>query len=196
MAITPTTSTQSLPSASGQRTQDPGSARDTSRSTDPGNRSFRQQTSVQSLEFSLEVSIQSADQSQTLLYRATYTNISESISTYIGPEAPAAPRPLQDFSPEAVSGRLLDFATGLFDAFASRRPDDALDQVLEDFAKLIRDGFEQGFNEARDILEGLGVFNGSIQADAERTFELFVEGLDAFLSERLGNTGEADPATA
>ena len=50
---------------------------------------------------------------------------------------------------------------------------------------VIRGGFEKGFGEARDILSGLGVFNGAVEADVTKTRELVLQGYDRFMLERL-----------
>lgn len=57
--------------------------------------------------------------------------------------------------------------------------------MLRDFIDVIRGGFEQGFNEARDILSGLGVFNGQVEADVMKTRELVLQGYDRFILDRL-----------
>jgi len=57
--------------------------------------------------------------------------------------------------------------------------------VARDFVELVRGGFEQGFGEAREILDGLGVFGGQLEADAMKTRELVLQGYDRFLLDRL-----------
>ncbi|RDH89593.1 MAG: hypothetical protein DIZ77_00365 [endosymbiont of Seepiophila jonesi] len=45
---------------------------------------------------------------------------------------------------------------------------------------IIRDAIEQGFAEAREILDGLSVLEGDISANIDTTFELVLEGLERF----------------
>jgi len=62
--------------------------------------------------------------------------------------------------------------------------------VLRDFIDVIRGGFESGFGEAREILEGLGVFKGAVEADVMKPRELVLEGYDRFIQERLPAAAE------
>ena len=57
--------------------------------------------------------------------------------------------------------------------------------MLRDFMDVIRGGFDKGFGEARDILSGLGVFTGAVEADVTKTRELVLQGYDRFLQDRL-----------
>lgn len=193
MAI-PATGSMQTPRNSAEQAQD---ITRNPRTTAAGNRdAVQQETNVRILEFSLEVSIRSGDQSQSLLFRTAIENINERLAPELGPDAiQNAAASGEDFSPEAVANRLLSFATGLFDAFATQRSGEDVDQITRDFVDVIREGFERGFGEAREILEGLGVFSGDVESNAMRTFDLFMKGLDDFLAERLGPAdGEGAPA--
>lgn len=82
-------------------------------------------------------------------------------------------------------------ATGAFQpADAARRPDDEPENVLREFMDVIRGGFEKGFGEARDILSGLGVFNGAVEADVTKTRELVLQGYERFMLERLPSSDQ------
>lgn len=193
MAI-PATGSMQTPRNSAEQAQD---ITRNPRTTAAGNRdAVQQETNVRILEFSLEISIRSGDQSQSLLFRTAIENINERLAPELGPDAiQNAAASGEDFSPEAVANRLLSFATGLFDAFATQRSGEDVDQITRDFVDVIREGFERGFGEAREILEGLGVFSGDVESNAMRTFDLFMKGLDDFLAERLGPAdGEGAPA--
>ena len=50
---------------------------------------------------------------------------------------------------------------------------------------MIRGGFEKGFSEAQEILQGLKVFNGDIETGVMKTFELVNKGYDDFLASKL-----------
>ncbi|MDX5446013.1 MAG: DUF5610 domain-containing protein [Zoogloeaceae bacterium] len=193
MAI-PSTGSIQTPRTSAEQAQD---TTRNPRTTAAGNRdAVQQETNVRILEFSLEISIRSGNQSQSLLFRTAIENINERLAPELGPDAiQNAAASGEDFSPEAVANRLLSFATGLFDAFATQRSGEDADQITRDFVGVIREGFERGFGEAREILEGLGVFSGEVESNAMRTFDLFMKGLDDFLAERLGPAdGEGGPA--
>ena len=49
---------------------------------------------------------------------------------------------------------------------------------------------KKGFGEARDILDGLGVFNGAVEADVTKTRELVLQGYDRFMLDRLPSSDQ------
>lgn len=141
----------------------------------------KQQQNVQILKETLEVSLSAGDQSQTLLFKAAIDRINEALAPTLGPDA-IQNAAGQDNSPAATAGRILSFSTGLFAAYAAQRPNDDQAQVAKDFVDLIRGGFEKGFNEAKDILTGLKVYDGEVKSGVDKTFELVQKGLDDFLA--------------
>ncbi|THF60761.1 hypothetical protein E6C76_21510 [Pseudothauera nasutitermitis] len=145
----------------------------------------RQELNAQIVTASLNVSIKSGDDSLALLYRSAIDSINERLEAELGPNAIQNAAANQDNTPEATAGRILDFATNFFDAYAAQRPNDDPEQVAKDFVELIRGGFEKGFGEARDILQGLGVFNGEVESGVMKTYELVHKGLDDFLAGKL-----------
>lgn len=145
---------------------------------------LRKDLNVGILKASMEVSIRAGDQSQALLLRSAIEGINEALAPTLGPDAIQNAMG-QDNSAEATAGRIVSMSTAFFDAYAARRPDDDPETVLRDFVDVIRGGFEKGFGEARDILDGLGVFNGTVEADVTKTRELVLQGYDRFMLERL-----------
>lgn len=146
--------------------------------------SSRQHLNVQILQSSLEVSIQTGGKSQELVFRAAIDRINELLAPELGPDAIQGAMD-QDNSPEATAGRILALSTGFFDAYAAQHPGEDGDQLARNFVDLIRGGFEKGFNEARDILEGLDVLSGDIESGIMKTFELVQKGFDDFLAGKL-----------
>ena len=145
---------------------------------------LRKDLNVGILQASMEVSIRAGDQSQALLFRSAIEGINEALAPTLGADAIQNAMG-QDNSAEATAGRIVSMSTAFFDAYAARRPDDDPETVLRDFMDVIRGGFEKGFGEARDILSGLGVFNGAVEADVTKTRELVLQGYDRFMLERL-----------
>ncbi|HAY09901.1 MULTISPECIES: DUF5610 domain-containing protein [unclassified Thauera] len=144
----------------------------------------REQLNVQILQSSMEVSIRSGDESLALLLRSAIEGINAALAPTLGPDA-LQNAMTQDNSAEATAERIVSMSTGFFEAYASGRPGEDAETVLRDFIDVIRGGFEQGFNEARDILSGLGVFNGQVEADVMKTRELVLQGYDRFILDRL-----------
>lgn len=147
--------------------------------------SVRNELNLQILEASAEVSLNAGNQSQALLFRSAIERINELLAPTLGPDALQA-KVNEDNSPEATAQRILTLSTGFFEAYARQRPNDDPDQVAKDFVELIRGGFEQGFNEAKEILQGLQVFSGDIESGVMKTYELVNQGYDDFLASKLG----------
>ncbi|MFV8823741.1 DUF5610 domain-containing protein [Thauera sp. WH-2] len=145
---------------------------------------LKKDLNVQILQSSMEVSIRSGDESLALLLRSAIEGINEALTPTLGPDAIQNAMG-QDNSPEATADRIVSMSTAFFEAYAGQRPNDDPETVLRDFIDVIRGGFEQGFGEARDILDGLGVFNGQVEADVMKTRELVLQGYDRFVLDRL-----------
>ncbi len=83
-----------------------------------------------------------------------------------------------DYSPDNVAKTILDFIKmGL-----SQVPEGDT-QARADLLDQARSGLEKGFSDARDILSGLGVLEGTIAEDIDQTYELIMQGLEQFLNE-------------
>lgn len=151
---------------------------------------LRKELNVGILQASMQVSIRSGDQSQALLFRSAIEGINEALAPMLGPDAIQNAMG-QDNTAEATAGRIVSMSTRFFEAYAARRPDDDPETVLRDFIDVIRGGFEKGFGEAREILDGLGVFAGAVETDVMKTRELVLQGYDRFLQDRLPGSAQA-----
>lgn len=85
-----------------------------------------------------------------------------------------------DYTPDKVAGRILDFVGGRIQAEAANGADPEKLQKMLDQA---RQGVEKGFAEAKKILQGMGVLGGKIASDIEDTFQRVQDGLS-----RIGST--------
>ena len=74
----------------------------------------------------------------------------------------------------------LAFLLHFYNAFKEQSPGDESSAVLDKFMATISEGIDQGFKEARDILEGLDVLKGDIASDIDTTYDLIQEKLSAF----------------
>jgi hypothetical protein len=147
---------------------------------------------AQILEASLQVSIQAGNDGLALLYRTAVDEINTALESTLGPNA-IQNAMSQDNSPEATAGRIVSLSTAMFDVYAARHPGKDLAEVAQDFVNVIRGGFEQGYQEAEDILNSLGVLSESspIAQGISKTFELVQKGYDDWLANKLAATSDA-----
>ena len=170
---------------------------------------------------SLDVSISSGKQSQTLLFHASITNINQILSAESGGQNSdgsdgSSSSTLQisstqlsisvqqqsgqssddDNSPQATAKRILDGATSLFGLYKQQHPELSADQQAQNFVGLIRQGFEQGYQEATGILKNLNVFNGDVASGIQQTHDLVEQGLDAFLQQNQSASTQSSQAAA
>ncbi len=143
--------------------------------------SLRAEFNASIVQASLDVSISTKNEPLALLYRSAIDSLNELLEPEFGPNA-IENAASQDNSAEATAERIVSLSTGFFEAFKAQNPDD--ENVLESFMETIRAGFEKGYNEAVEILEGLSVFEGDIAADIQKTYELVMQGYDDFASAR------------
>jgi hypothetical protein len=180
MSIASTPTVQSPPEKQDSIRVKPAEATETNRTT------LRHQLNVQILEASAKVSIASGDQSQTLLFRSAIDRINELLAPEQGTNAiQNAVANGVDTSPEATADRIVSLSTAFYEGYARQHPGEDPSTLVTNFVNLIRGGFEKGFGEARDILDGLGVFNGDVKSGVEKTFELVQKGYDDFLAGKL-----------
>lgn len=145
------------------------------------------------LEASLQVSIQAGNHGLALLYRTAVDEINVALEPALGPDAIRGSMG-QDNSPEATAGRIVALSTAMFDVFAARYPDKDMSEVAHDFVKVIHGGFKQGYQEAENILNRLGVLPDVevVAKDIAKTSELVKKGYDDWLSHKLQTIGNAN----
>jgi Domain of unknown function (DUF5610) len=90
---------------------------------------------------------------------------------------------MADFSPEAVSSRIVDFATGFLGAFTDNHSEQPEGAAVSEFESLIRGAIEEGFNQARDIIEAMSAMTTEVGGTIDQTFELTMQKLDAFFAQ-------------
>ena len=128
-----------------------------------------------------------------LLYKSAIEKLNEHLEAELGADAIGeAAKSGMDFSPEAVAERIVSFATGFFGTYAERHDDMGRNEQLDSFMQLIGGAIEQGFEEAREILDGLGVFQGQVADNANRTYELIQQKLAAFAEQARAGFEQED----
>lgn len=173
--------------------QDAKDIESTKKSAQSQERTMRADLNQKILQSSLTVSIQSGEKSQELLFRSAIDKLNELLAPDLGENAIQNAAANQDNSPEATAGRIVSISTGMFELYAKQHPDEDKDQLATKFVDLIRGGFEKGFKEASDVLQGLGVLNGDVQSGIQKTYELVQKGFNDFLEKQQTKT-ESDTA--
>ncbi len=138
------------------------------------------------LQASLDVSIQSKNQPLALLLKSAITAINDLLQPQFGDNAIAA-AVSEDNTPAGTAGRIVSLSTGFFAAFKQQHPGESAGDVLGKFMATIRSGFERGAKEAQGILEGLGVLDGDIAGNIDKTLALVRQGYADFEAAQLGS---------
>jgi hypothetical protein len=150
------------------------------------------------LQASLDVSLQSKNQPLTLLLKSAINGINELLKPQFGDNAIQAAAS-QDNTPAGTAGRIVSLSTGFYEAFKQQHQGENANDVLNKFMTTIRSGFEQGTKEAQGILEGMGVLNGDISSNIDKTIELVHQGyadFEAAMLASLSSTPDTNQATS
>jgi len=126
-----------------------------------------------------EAQLSAADRHMELLYKSAIEKLNETLEPDFGPDAIQSSADI-DVSPEATAERIVSLSTAFFDAFRQQNPDLGEEEALDQFMSTIGSGIEQGFAEAREILDGLQVLEGDIAANIDATYDLVQQGLENF----------------
>lgn len=128
-----------------------------------------------------EANLSAKDQPLALILRATIDKLNTILEADLGPNAiEVGIESGLDISPNATADRIVSLATAAFPAFQEANPDESGEELLAHFMDVIGGGIEQGFSEAQDILQSLGVLQGDIASNIDLTFDLVQEKLEAF----------------
>ncbi len=132
---------------------------------------------------SVSIGILTPEKTQALLNR----EIASKLEKYFKDEEGIDLKTLNadDFTPEKVSERILGFVSG---RILSEEDNDKQKELMSQARK----GIEQGFAEARDVLESLSVLNGKVKEDVDATYDLIQRGLDSLEQGVNGVTDDAD----
>ena len=131
------------------------------------------------------MSVSSGDKPLALLYKTVLEALKEYVEPVLGENAiEDAYESGLDVSPEATADRIVTQSTAFFSAFAAQDRNKGLseEEQVDRFLEVIGGGIDQGFKEARDILDSLGVLEGDIASNIDKTYELVQSGLEAFRS--------------
>lgn len=147
-------------------------------------RQFDQNRSI--LESQQSVSLGIKNEPLALILKTALDAINEQLQPLLGDNAiESAVERGVDVSPEATAGRIVDQSSAFFSAFQRQNQQLNPQQQLEKFLEVIGSGIDQGFKEARDILDGLSVLQGEIAANIDKTYELVQSGLEDFRQRQI-----------
>jgi len=156
----------------------------------------RQQVNANIMESQLKLSTGESDNSMKLLYKTAIDGINKELEAEFGPNAAEKIKQAGiDTSPEATADRIVGFATGFYQQFKQQNPDMAEEERLDKFLSIVGGGVDTGFADARKVLDGLGVLNGKISDDIDKTYGLIQDGFAKFRDAIL-NPPKDDDLTA
>lgn len=138
------------------------------------------------IEASVAVSISSHNEPLALLLKSAITGINDLLRPEFGENA-IQNAVSQDNTPEGTAGRIVSLSTGFYEAFKQQHVGEDEAEVLKKFMTTIRSGFEQGYKEASDILQGMGVLNGDIAGNIDKTYQLVQKGYADFEAAHSGS---------
>lgn len=145
------------------------------------------------LQASLTVSIGAQNEPLALLLKSAITGINEALKGQYGDDA-IQNAVAQDNTAQGTADRIVSLSTGFFEAYKQQHPDEDEAVALDKFMSTIRGGMEKGFQEARDILQGLKVLNGDVAGNIDQTYELVQKGYAAFEAAHRPADQSADKA--
>ncbi len=146
----------------------------------------RPQLNTSIIQASIDVSISSHNEPLALLFKSAITGINDLLKPEFGENA-IQNAVSQDNTPEGTAGRIVSLSTGFFEAFKQQHVGENDADVLKKFMSTIRSGFEQGYKEASDILQGMGVLNGDIASNIDKTYQLVQKGYADFEAAHNGS---------
>ncbi|MBP0600758.1 DUF5610 domain-containing protein [Herbaspirillum sp. LeCh32-8] len=189
---TSTTDSSNLPATTGANNDKIAEAQKANLLTTAGSKA---QLNVSILQASLEVSINSQNDPLALVYKSAIENINDVLRPELGDNA-IQNAMSQDNSPEGTAGRIVSFVTNLFELYKQGNVDkDDATNADEYMAKIMK-GVDQGFKEARGILDSLNVLNGDIASNIDKTYDLVQKGLADFLAKIKGDKQDGDGSSS
>lgn len=141
----------------------------------------KQKLNAAIMENQLKLSAGEDDNSMKLLYKTALEGINSELEAEFGPNAAEKIKNSGvDTSPQATADRIVGFATAFYQKYSEQYPDMPEEERLDKFLALVGGGVDKGFEDARGVLDGLGVLNGKIAEDIDSTYSLIQDGFAKF----------------
>lgn len=142
----------------------------------------------------MNVSLNAGNEPLALLLKSAINGINEELAPTLGKDAIETAAASEDNSAEATASRILTLSTAFYGAYREQNKLEDNAESREQFISVVRGGFEKGFKEAQQVLEGLKVLDGEVAAGIDKTFAMVMQGYDAFVTGPLSQPGGPTPA--
>lgn len=146
------------------------------------------------VQASLTVSLKSSNEPMSVVLKTALTGINEALKDQFGENA-IENAVSQDNTPEGTASRIVSLSTAFYDAFKQQNPGEDEEVLLNKFIDTLKKGVDQGFGEARDVLEGLKALGGEVAGNIDKTYELVQKGFEDFIAARLAKPAQTLPQT-
>jgi len=133
------------------------------------------------VQASLTVSINSSNEPLSVVLKTALTGINEALKDDFGDNA-IQNAVSQDNTPEGTASRIVSLSTAFYEAYKQQHPGEDETETLNNFIDTLKKGVDQGFKEARDVLQGLKVLNGDIASNIDKTYDLVQQGFADFIA--------------
>lgn len=169
--------------ALGQKVSEQAHTKNDIKKTENTAASIKQQYNASILQANLNVSVSAGNESMTLLYKTAIEGINDVLKAEFGDNAiQNAYDSDLDVSPEATADRIISMSTAFFSIYREQNSEMSDEEAAKSFAEILSGGIETGFEEAREVLDGLSVLEGDIASNIDTTFNLVQKGLQAFVN--------------
>ena len=120
---------------------------------------------------SSQVSITSGSKPASLLLKAAVTGINDSLKPAFG-ESALPGTGGQKTTAAGVADQIMSLITQFLEALKQKQAGEDGATNLKDLVATIRDGFEQGYEEAMNLLKGMGVLRDDMASEFARIHDL------------------------
>ncbi|MYM65561.1 hypothetical protein GTP45_01765 [Pseudoduganella sp. FT55W] len=150
---------------------------------------------VSIVQASLTVSLNSSNEPLSVVLKTALTGINEALKDDFGDNA-IQNAVSQDNTPEGTAGRIVSLSTAFYEAYKQQHPGEDETETLNNFIGTLKKGVDQGFKEARDVLQSLKVLNGDIASNIDKTYDLVQQGYADFIAAHQPKPREEEAAQA
>ena len=151
------------------------------------------QLNVSIVQASLTVSLNSSNDPLSVVLKTALTGINEALKGDYGDNA-VQNAVSQDNTPEGTASRIVSLSTAFYEAYKQQNPGQDEETTLNNFVDTLKKGVDQGFKEARDVLQGLKVLNGDVAGNIDKTYDLVQQGYSDFIAAHTPKPAEAASA--